>query len=71
MNLLNVLSQWQEVRHEKRMAKMKDEGACPACYGKGYNMPISEFYISPNYFHCEACEGSGAYADWEQSSYYN
>jgi DnaJ-class molecular chaperone len=70
MGLLNSLLQWQETRHEKKMMKMKDEGLCPACHGKGYNLPISEFYISPDYFHCDACAGSGTYTDWEHSSYY-
>ncbi len=67
MGLISALSGWMESNRTKHMDRMKTEGKCPECYGKGYH-PIlfNELtYISKDNLDCPGCSGSGLYADWE------
>ncbi|WP_280769191.1 methionine aminopeptidase [Salipaludibacillus daqingensis] len=66
MRLFQAIAQWQEERQEKHLQNMKEQGLCPDCQGKGFNIPVSEFYISPSHYNCPGCNGSGSYQDWSQ-----
>ncbi|XJZ28756.1 methionine aminopeptidase [Bacillota bacterium Lsc_1132] len=66
MGLVNSYNQWKENRQQNFLNKMKDQGKCPDCYGKGYTVyPYNEFAYF-NSFECPGCQGSGLYSDWEQ-----
>ncbi|SER96389.1 hypothetical protein [Salipaludibacillus aurantiacus] len=70
MGLFQAISNWNANRQEKLLNQMKEQGMCPDCHGKGFNIPVSEFYISPDYFECEGCDGSGSYNDWYNNNTY-
>ncbi|RKD25056.1 hypothetical protein BEP19_04330 [Ammoniphilus oxalaticus] len=67
MDLLNGIMQWSRDREEKRMARMREQGKCPTCAGRGIDYPIglSEFVYYP-VGECFDCAGSGNYADWAE-----
>jgi len=67
VGLFQAITQWQEQRQERQIQSMQEKGLCPDCNGKGFNIPISEFYITPSYYDCPGCNGSGNYTDWTQN----
>ncbi|WP_416151191.1 methionine aminopeptidase [Salipaludibacillus sp. HK11] len=63
MGLFQAVSDWNTARQEKRLDLMKEKDLCPECHGRGFNIPISEFYLSSDYYECPGCSGSGRYFD--------
>ncbi|PYZ93418.1 methionine aminopeptidase [Salipaludibacillus keqinensis] len=69
MGLFQAIAQWNTARQEKLLNEMKERGDCPDCYGRGFTIPTSEYYISPDHFECPSCNGSGRYVDWNNNTY--
>lgn len=66
MGLLNAFHQWREARYQHHLSRMRNQGKCPDCYGRGFTVyPYNEFSYY-NSFECPSCQGSGNYTDWEQ-----
>jgi DnaJ-class molecular chaperone len=66
MGLFNAISEWRQANYEKKITKMRSQGTCPDCYGRGFNsMPLSDIAGMTSYVDdCHGCNGSGLFADW-------
>lgn len=62
--MFNAISEWLDQRYKKYVNKMEEEGLCPTCRGKGFNLSGSEYFYTASY-DCASCNGSGLFSDWE------
>lgn len=65
MQFFNTISNWKDERYEKYKARMKSQGNCPDCCGRGLipsTSALSTLHIAP--YDCPGCNGSGLYSDW-------
>ncbi|MFN7250213.1 MAG: methionine aminopeptidase [Anaerobacillus sp.] len=67
MKILDTFFEWQKASYEKKIAKMKEQGLCPECRGKGYHASAANAYIyMPSFdYKCYSCNGTGSFSDWE------
>ncbi len=67
MGIINAFLNWKSAYYEKKVAKMKEQGLCPDCRGRGYHASVANAYIyMPSFdYRCYSCNGSGAFTDWE------
>ncbi|MDC3416032.1 methionine aminopeptidase [Aquibacillus salsiterrae] len=65
ISIFNAVSDWVDGRYQKRVAKMKEEGKCPDCSGRGVEMYAYEHFYGSS-LHCPGCNGSGLFEDWEK-----
>ncbi|OIJ15611.1 hypothetical protein BKP35_01055 [Anaerobacillus arseniciselenatis] len=67
MGIIKAFLDWQSANYEKKVAKMKEQGLCPDCRGRGHSATAANAYVYlPSYhYRCYSCNGSGAFSDWE------
>lgn len=69
-NLINRLQEWRDANYEKKIEKMRLQGNCPQCSGRGFDpVMINEFMYLGAYedYKCPGCNGSGQFNDWNQN----
>ncbi|RXJ04214.1 methionine aminopeptidase [Anaerobacillus alkaliphilus] len=70
MKLLDHFFDWHKANYDKKVEKMKEQGICPDCRGKGYHATVANAYIyMPSFdYKCYNCNGTGSYSEWENPS---
>lgn len=68
MGLFNSILEWNKARAEKRVSRMRTQGKCPTCSGRGidYPMGLHEFAYT-NIVECPDCAGTGQFNDWARA----
>lgn len=69
MGFFNALSVWKQANDEKRISKMRSQGTCPVCRGRGFNPMLSEFVAFTTHVDdCHGCNGSGLFSVWAEAN---
>jgi DnaJ-class molecular chaperone len=69
MVFFNAISEWKKASHEKKISKMRSQGTCPDCRGRGFIPMFSEFVEFSTYADdCHGCNGSGLFTDWAETN---
>ncbi len=63
MGILNSLNEWSNSRYEKKVEKMRGQGKCPDCNGRGIETFAYEHFYNHS-FQCPSCQGTGTFSDW-------
>ncbi|OIJ16800.1 hypothetical protein BKP37_04520 [Anaerobacillus alkalilacustris] len=71
MGIFNHFFDMIAANREKKLEKMRDQGICPECRGKGYHAPIGNAYVyMPSFdYRCYSCNGTGSFNDWENQTH--
>lgn len=66
MGIFQTFYDWQAQMYQKKVEKMRDQGLCPDCRGRGYNPAAVNAYVyMPTYdYTCAGCNGTGSFSDW-------
>ncbi|WP_240374914.1 methionine aminopeptidase [Bacillus piscicola] len=65
MNVWQSFKDWRQEKYEQKIDKMRVEGKCPDCRGKGFTI-MSGDYLHASPLDCAGCNGSGVFSDWEK-----
>jgi hypothetical protein len=70
MGLFSSIYTWKQASDERRITKMKAQGSCPACNGRGFNPMFTGFVGYSTYVdQCHGCNGSGLFSVWAETNH--
>jgi DnaJ-class molecular chaperone len=66
VKLFKFLTDWYHANKQKHLDKMREQGKCPICRGKGFAI-ITSPYVG-NTVDCYLCNGTGLFTEWEKNN---
>lgn len=64
VKIFTSITRWYHQKKQKHIDKMKQDGKCPTCYGKGF--ATITYPYAGEIIDCHSCNGTGLYTEWEK-----